>query len=93
MTQPNPTHFELAQFDNFWATFNPKRTDDLTPGVADHIGKRLRWEASWIITEEDGGPYVGDWHCTLHPDHGADVAYSFVWAVLCDLDDVEIIDG
>jgi hypothetical protein len=25
------------------------------------IGRVSTWEAYWLITEEDGGPYVGQW--------------------------------
>lgn len=32
----------MKPFDEFSAVLAPKRTDDLRPGVADWIGKRLR---------------------------------------------------
>lgn len=79
---------QLSSLAQFWATFNPKRTDDLKPGVAEQIGRRFRWEASWVI--EDEYAYAGDWHCTLLPDQLP--VSVFLWSPLCDLDDVELID-
>lgn len=41
------------------ATFQPTRTDNLNPRVLGLVGRTLDWQGMWRITEEDGGPYVG----------------------------------
>jgi len=54
--------------DRLNATFAPRRTDDLKPGVADYVGTKSDFEVLWKIDE---GPYAGefamrlplDWEC------------------------------
>ena len=78
---------ELERFDTVDATFKPKRTDDLKPRVNEWIGRRCIWEALWMIDEDDGGSYVGQWAMMpiikphkRHPD------FPYLWVPLCDLE-------
>lgn len=48
----------MQQFDKITATFAPRRTDDLLPGVVEWIGRKLIWQAYWVIEE---GSYEGEW--------------------------------
>lgn len=41
------------------ATFEPKRRDNLRSEAVGFIGQTLRWRGLWVVTDEDGGPYVG----------------------------------
>jgi len=41
--------------------FEPKVLDTLDEKAKPYIGKKMQFEALWRITEEDGGPYVGQW--------------------------------
>lgn len=75
----------MKQFDRFLATFQPQRTDDLKPGVAELIGLRCEWEVAWLIEEEDGGPYIGEWACAAY---GLEASPPFAWAPSCDLVDI-----
>lgn len=77
----------MERFEVIDAIFNPKRTDDLKPGMDKWIGRRCLWEAQWLIEEEDGGDYIGQWAMMpiikpgrKHPD------FKYVWVPLCDLD-------
>lgn len=74
----------MEQFDRFEATFQPQRTDDLRPGVADLIGRRYEWEVAWFIEEEDGGHYVGQWACAAYNEMGL----PFAWVPSGDLADL-----
>lgn len=60
------------------ATFTPKRTDDLKPGTDALIGQSFEWRGLWVVTEEDGGNYVGQ---TLWELVDAEVArkHNFGW--------------
>jgi hypothetical protein len=78
----------VEQFDRFIATFQPKRTDDLKPGAEAIIGKRLEWEASYVIDQEDGAEYAGQFACALLSED-PDVPGLFVWTPACDLVDIE----
>ena len=73
----------LEQFDRFRATFEPVRTDDLTPRSVDWIGWTGVWQAAWVIEE---GPYEGQFACTVY-DRGPDSpqADAFAWVPECDL--------
>ena len=82
---------EIEQFDRFWATFQPRRTDDLKSGARAFIGRRLEWEAAYILDDEgDPDAYRGQFACTLAvapPEHP-----GFVWVPECDLADVVMIE-
>ncbi|HYM46764.1 MAG TPA: hypothetical protein VES65_11475 [Solirubrobacteraceae bacterium] len=80
----------LEQFDNFYATVRPVRTDDLKPGVAAWIGKRLLFRA---MGAADEGTYAGDQMCMpIGPDgdrfsRETDAA----WMPERDLCDVQVV--
>ncbi len=74
---------QLQQFDRFAARFEPVRTDDLRPGVADWIGRVLDWEVQWLIGPEDESSYEGHWAC-MPDDH----AFPAAWVPSCDLVDL-----
>ena len=71
----------MDKFDIVDATFKPLNRDDLKPGVADYIGYRGLWQALWMIDEEDGGSYVGQFAMGPHDFRSE----SFVWVPQCDL--------
>lgn len=51
----------MEQFDKVKAYFEPKRLETLRDEAKPFVGKLMTFEALWIIDEEDGGPYVGQW--------------------------------
>ena len=79
---------KIERLQRYRGTFNPLRTDDLRSGMNEHIGKRAVFEAGWVIDEEDGGPYVGQWAMLLLPPQN----WPCVWVPECDLDCVELED-
>jgi len=86
-TQTEP---KLRRYDEVIATFQPKRTDDLKPGVVAYFGHRGRWQVAWRITEEDGGSYVGQW--ALAP-WDVDERFGWLgWAPEEDFRDIVIVD-
>lgn len=90
--QPDTRHRAgetIRQFDRFYATFQPKRTDDLKDGVAEAIGERYLFEAYWVIEPEDNKEYADDWYCVAIDDPRR---APFVWAVSRDLADIELVD-
>jgi hypothetical protein len=70
----------MERYDIVEATFEPTNTDDLKPGVAEFIGYRGQWTVAWMIDEEDGGAYVGQYAMTPH-----DFKMPYVWVPECDL--------
>ncbi|WP_280319904.1 hypothetical protein [Nocardia wallacei] len=71
----------MELYDVVEAEFRPARTDDLKPGAEAFIGKRLRWCASWLITEEDNEEYAGEF--AMMPV--GDGPFPFAWAPQRDL--------
>jgi len=69
----------MKRFDKIRATFNPKVTDDLVPGMENHTGKRFTFEAMWKIDRE---AYIGQWAMYTSQLLGMCVP-------LCDLDNIE----
>lgn len=49
----------IQPWDKVVARFNPKRTQTLRPELASVVGVTAQFTCSWIIDEDDGGPYVG----------------------------------
>jgi hypothetical protein len=74
------------------ATFNPTRTDDLQPGVADSIGLRCQWQAVWVIEE---GPYAGQWAYSPWKDEQGQyiVGLPFAWVPREDLEIHRLVKG
>jgi hypothetical protein len=63
------------------ATLTPASREDLALGVAEHIGRRLSWQACWVIED---GRYEGQWAMMpLPPDH-----LGIGWVPECDLADI-----
>jgi hypothetical protein len=87
----------MEEYDVFEATFQPQHIDDLKPDAKRFIGKRLEWRAMWLIDEDQGGPYVGQWACSLSPaaekflgDRG-ELPQGFIWVPECDLADKRLL--
>lgn len=51
----------MQQFDKITGRFEPKRADTLSEKAKPYIGKLMTFEALWLIDEDDGGAYVGQW--------------------------------
>lgn len=81
----------MERFDIVYAVFKPKQTDDLKPGVSDWIGYRGLWQAMWMVDEEDGGSYVGQWAMGIYDR--LDPPPPFVWVPRCDLEIHEFMWG
>ena len=64
------------------AEFRPRRTGDLKDGWAEHTGDIGLWHRLWLITPDDGGPYVGYWAWEA-PRDWEDIRGS--WCPECDL--------
>ena len=75
---------ERAIYEQFTARFEPLRRDDLRNNATEWIGRELRWERAWLITEEDGGAYVGDYACVVQRPYPVPEP-PFVWVPECDL--------
>lgn len=81
---PNPERAEVEIKERFKvvdALFDPRRTDDLKPGVADLIGWRGEWRADWII--EEGEPFAGEW--AMVPQEEEWIKLGVVWVPSGDL--------
>ena len=85
----------IRQFEQFWATFKPQRTDDLKSGAEEWIGRCLEWQALYIL--QDDGPgvsapeeYWGQWACSpllrLDRDETTREYPPFTWVPECDLE-------
>jgi hypothetical protein len=71
--------------EHFLATFLPKRLETLRPHGLQFIGRRGVWHTAWIITPDDGGPYVGQWACASFDSGLSELG----WIPFEDFDDVE----
>jgi hypothetical protein len=79
---------DLQRFDEVVATFQPKRLDTLKPEAAAAVGYRGRFRVIWEITEEDGGPYVGQWAFEF-----CDRGLRQGWVPEEDLEEIELVEG
>ena len=43
------------------AVFQPLHLETLRPGCLPYVGQRLTFSRCWVVRDEDGGPYVGQW--------------------------------
>jgi hypothetical protein len=79
------------EYPPFRARFEPKRRDDLKPGIERWIGYEGEWQRLWSIEEEDGGSYVGDWAVGPSADEQERSdsenipLYPYIWVPECDL--------
>lgn len=76
----------MDRYDIVDATFQPVKVRDVKLGAKGWIGRRCNWEAQWLIDEDDGGSYVGQWAMMpiirpleRHPE------FPYIWVPLCDL--------
>jgi hypothetical protein len=68
-----------SDYQTVTATFRPKHTDHLRPGVAEWIGKTLEWRSLWVIED---GQHEGEW--AMAPMVRSPCP-PFAWAPLSDL--------
>lgn len=71
------------------ARFAPKRTDDLRPGLAAHIGKVFTFQESFML-DDDEGPYGGQRAWTFAREHDDELGDENAgrWVPDEDLEDV-----
>jgi hypothetical protein len=62
----------MELYEKVQAYFEPKRTETLRDEARPFIGKLMTFEALWLIDEEDGGPYVGQWAMRACAENGLD---------------------
>lgn len=74
---------DLRQFDRVQARFQPKRTDDLRPGLEQWVGYEGTFEAMFEIED---GEYAGDWAMLpREPITEGRVPLDGYWVPYCDL--------
>jgi len=80
---------QYEQYSIVDATLQPKRTDNLKPGVAAWIGHRTQWQA---MGEVEDGPYAGQTRFEIEVgvqlqmrQEGKDLP-PFTWVPECDLE-------
>lgn len=66
------------------AKFMPRRTDDLIIGAEDWIGRKLEWQAIFII---ESGTYENEWAMSPYGKHRFNT--PFTWVPLGDLEIIE----
>ena len=76
---------QIEHLQHLRARFEPKRLDTLRPEARPFVGQTFKWMASWKITEEDGGPYVGQWAFTLSYSSVNEGQQNFGWVPEEDL--------
>ena len=60
----------MEQFDEITGYFEPKRMDTLRDRAKPFVSKLLNFKAMWLVEEEDGGPYVGQWAMEPSDENG-----------------------
>ena len=60
----------MKQFEVITGYYEPKRMDTLRDIAKPFIGKLLNFKAMWLVDEEDGGPYVGQWAMEPFDENG-----------------------
>ena len=82
----------MNQYDHFTAVFRPKTVDDLKPGALGLVGRRLKWQAIWVIEDDYAdGRYAGQYACALRSPEVE--AAQWFWTPQEDLDEIEIGEG
>lgn len=80
---------DVQQYDIVEATFTPKVLETLKPIALPFVGEQLRLQAAWVVTDEDGGPYVGQMVFLPEPPH-----QRIGWIPAEDLQDIKVLgDG
>lgn len=51
----------MEQSEKITGFFEPNIKETLREEAKPFIGQLLEFEALWLINEDDGGPYVGQW--------------------------------
>lgn len=76
----------LQEFQKVYATFRPKRLDDLRSGAEGMVGRSGVWRTSWII---ESGQYRGQWAVQPLGELGhacVESGEGFAWVPECDLE-------
>ena len=73
----------MKKFDIIKAKFSPKNIATLKKEAHSYIGITIKWEASWLITEKDGGDYIGQYAMT--PVNLKEINFPFGWVPEEDL--------
>lgn len=80
---------QWERYDVVVATFKPRALATLKPEAVDWIGWRGRWINAWLITDEDGAPYVGqDAWSPFVEAVDAPTTIPFCWVPTEDLFDI-----
>lgn len=77
---------DVQPWDHVIATFIPKHQETLRPELQKVIGVVAEFCCSWIIDEEDGGPYVGQ-----GAFHTEDKRFHGFWVPSEDLENVQLL--
>jgi hypothetical protein len=72
----NLKNSDLQQYQTLQGFFVPTKLD-LKPEVAKSIGKLFTFKAVWTISEDEGGPYVGQWAMQI-VDPDKDLSFAWV---------------
>lgn len=89
---------QFMTLDVIDATFRPRKTDDLRPGVAEWIGKRTLWQCIGMANPES--EYAEQAAFNLAPSitieayqRGEFIYFPATWIPECDLEVHEIWEG
>lgn len=77
----------MEQFDKVSAVFEPKIRATLKPKCKSWIGKRMNWQAAWIV---ETGAYKGQWAMS-HLPNVEDKEHFFGWVPEEDLVEIEAL--
>lgn len=79
----------MEHLDRITGYFEPKNMDTLKPEALPYVGRLMTFQALWIITEDDGGPYVGQWAMgpAYDPDEEDMEIFPFGWVPSEDIRD------
>jgi hypothetical protein len=78
---------ELLLYCKVRAVFQPKRLDDLKPGIRPFIGREGIFECIWLI--DDNGDYHGDHAMMIPIEWMGD--NTGVWVPSCDLELIALV--
>lgn len=81
---------EIRQSDHFTAVLDPQG-DDVKPGAKALAGRRLEFEAGWVIQPDDEVGYLGQFACVIQPRSPEETPTDFVWVPDSDLKEVKAL--